>query len=187
MRTVLSGLTGTLRRLSTASRIALGFVLAVAVLGLLAPLISVHDPLLTGTPQQPPSAARWFGPARVGRAGFAWAGRAVVQYRRRWPVWKAPDEMVARNPELEPYSVANGGMEPGLMNPLGARALYLFQDGEDTLYRIHGNPEAHSIGKAVSSGCIRLLNHDIIDLHARVRDGSKVLVRTSTAPAAMMS
>lgn len=122
----------------------------------------------------------------VGRQGFSWSGDAVVQYRRKWPRWKAPDDMVARNPELIPYSVANGGMDPGPDNPLGARALYLFQNGEDTLYRIHGNPEANSIGKAVSSGCIRMLNQDIIDLHARVRDGSKVIVRPSVMPAGMV-
>ncbi|AKI01354.1 hypothetical protein IMCC20628_02657 [Hoeflea sp. IMCC20628] len=122
----------------------------------------------------------------VGRQGFSWAGDAVVQYRRKWPRWKAPDDMVARNPELTPYSVANGGMEPGPNNPLGARALYLFQNGKDTLYRIHGNPEANSIGKAVSSGCIRMLNQDIIDLHARVRDGSKVIVRPSVMPGGMV-
>ncbi|MDF1608494.1 L,D-transpeptidase [Hoeflea sp. YIM 152468] len=122
----------------------------------------------------------------VGRQGFSWSGDAVVQYKRKWPRWKAPDDMVARNPELTPYSVANGGMDPGPLNPLGARALYLFQNGEDTIYRIHGNPEAHSIGKAVSSGCIRLLNQDIIDLHDRVRDGSKVIVKSSVMPAAMV-
>lgn len=122
----------------------------------------------------------------VGRQGFSWNGDAVVQYRRKWPRWKAPDDMVARNPELEPYSVANGGMDPGPMNPLGARALYLFQNGVDTLYRIHGNPEAYSIGKAVSSGCIRLLNHDIIDLYERSRDGVKVVVRPSKLPAALV-
>lgn len=115
----------------------------------------------------------------VGQQGFSWGGAAVVQYKRKWPTWKAPDDMVARNPELEPYSVANGGMEPGLMNPLGARALYLFQNGEDTLYRIHGNPEANSIGQAVSSGCIRLLNQDIIDLYERVRNRAKVIVLQS--------
>ena len=122
----------------------------------------------------------------VGRQGFSWSGDAVVQYRRQWPRWKAPDEMVARQPELAPYSVAAGGMDPGLDNPLGARALYLFQNGEDTLYRIHGNPEANSIGRAVSSGCIRLLNHDIIDLHDRVRDGSKVVVRPSSMPVGLV-
>lgn len=121
----------------------------------------------------------------VGRDGFSWSGRARLQYRRKWPRWKAPDDMVARNPALKPYSVAAGGMDPGPMNPLGARALYLFQNGEDTLYRIHGNPEAHSIGKAVSSGCIRMLNHDVIDLHDRVRDGAAVVVRDSAMPAAL--
>lgn len=121
----------------------------------------------------------------VGRQGFSWSGDAVVQYKRKWPRWKAPDDMVARNPELQPYSVANGGMDPGPLNPLGARALYLFQNGEDTLYRIHGNPEANSIGKAVSSGCIRMLNHDIIDLFERARSGAKVIVKSSSMPAAL--
>mgnify|MGYP001430071773 CR=1 FL=1 len=121
----------------------------------------------------------------VGRQGFSWSGTAVVQYKRKWPRWKAPDDMVKRNPELAPYSVAAGGMDPGPRNPLGARALYLFQNGEDTLYRIHGNPEAHSIGKAVSSGCIRLLNQDIIDLYDRVAPKAKVVVRSATMPAAL--
>ena len=121
----------------------------------------------------------------VGRQGFSWSGNAVVQYTRKWPRWKAPDDMVARNPKLAPYSVANGGMDPGPLNPLGARALYLFQNGEDTLYRIHGNPEANSIGKAVSSGCIRLLNQDIIDLHGRVKSGAKVVVIQAGMPASI--
>jgi lipoprotein-anchoring transpeptidase ErfK/SrfK len=67
-------------------------------------------------------------------------------------------------------------MEPGLKNPLGARALYLFQNGEDTLYRLHGTPEYWTIGKAVSSGCVRFMNHDIIDLYDRVPDGTPVVV-----------
>lgn len=112
----------------------------------------------------------------VGREGFAWSGRAVVAYKRRWPRWTPPDEMVARQPKLEPYSIKNGGMGPGLKNPLGARALYIHQDGRDTLYRIHGSPEARSIGKAVSSGCIRMLNQDVVYLHDQVRDGSPIVV-----------
>ena len=84
--------------------------------------------------------------------------------------------MIKREPELEEYSAANGGMPPGLTNPLGARALYIFQDGRDTLYRVHGSPEASSIGKAVSSGCVRLLNQDIVDLYNRVPKGSPILV-----------
>ncbi|WP_407809918.1 L,D-transpeptidase, partial [Staphylococcus aureus] len=78
--------------------------------------------------------------------------------------WTPPDEMIARQPELEPYSSRNGGMEPGLKNPLGARALYIFKDGKDTIYRLHGSPEWWTIGKSVSSGCVRLLNQDIVDL-----------------------
>jgi lipoprotein-anchoring transpeptidase ErfK/SrfK len=81
--------------------------------------------------------------------------------------------MIARQPELEIYRT---GMPPGLDNPLGARALYIFQDGRDTLYRLHGNPEERSIGQAVSSGCVRLLNQDVIDLYGRVPAGSPILV-----------
>ncbi|KAA3500491.1 L,D-transpeptidase [Rhizobium rhizogenes] len=112
----------------------------------------------------------------VGRDGFSWAGRATVAYKRAWPKWTPPDDMVARQPSLQPYSIANGGMPPGLKNPLGARALYIHQGGRDTLYRLHGTPEAFSIGKAVSSGCIRLLNQDVIDLFNNVRDGSTIVV-----------
>ena len=77
---------------------------------------------------------------------------------------------------MEKWSVENGGQPPGLTNPLGARALYIFQNGEDTLYRLHGTPEAFSIGKAVSSGCVRLLNQDVIDLYERVPSGSPIVV-----------
>ncbi|WP_420959876.1 L,D-transpeptidase [Brucella sp. IR073] len=112
----------------------------------------------------------------IGRQGFAWSGRAVIQYKRKWPRWTPPDDMIARQPELVQYSAANGGMAPGLKNPLGARALYLFQNGEDTLYRLHGNPEWWSIGKAMSSGCVRLINQDIIDLYDRVPAKTPVLV-----------
>ena len=114
----------------------------------------------------------------LGRAGFEWAGRGVIQYKRQWPRWTPPDEMVARQPELEPYSIRNGGMEPGLKNPLGARALYIFQNGEDTLYRLHGTREWNSIGKSVSSGCVRLVNQDVIDLYTRVPSKARIVVRT---------
>lgn len=112
----------------------------------------------------------------VGREGFSWAGWAKVAYKRKWPRWTPPDEMVARQPELEPYSIANGGMDPGPDDPLGARALYIFQDGKDTLYRLHGTTEDWSIGRRVSSGCIRLLNQDVIDLYERVPDGTAIKV-----------
>jgi lipoprotein-anchoring transpeptidase ErfK/SrfK len=112
----------------------------------------------------------------LGRAGFEWAGRAVIQWKQTWPKWTPPDEMIARQPELAKYSAANGGMPPGLDNPLGARALYIFQDNVDTLYRLHGSPEWWSIGKSVSSGCVRLLNQDIIDLYERVPNKTPILV-----------
>jgi lipoprotein-anchoring transpeptidase ErfK/SrfK len=118
----------------------------------------------------------------LGRAGFEWAGRGVIQYKRQWPRWTPPTEMIGRQPELEPYSAANGGMAPGLSNPLGARALYIFKDGVDTIYRLHGSPEWWTIGKSVSSGCVRLMNQDIIDLYNRVPDRAPIVVM-SGAPA----
>ena len=112
----------------------------------------------------------------IGRQGFSWSGRAIVQWKQKWPKWTPPGEMIARQPELERWSAENGGMPPGLDNPLGARALYIFQNGEDTLYRLHGSPEYQSIGKAVSSGCVRLLNQDICDLYDRVPTRTPILV-----------
>jgi len=109
----------------------------------------------------------------VGRAGFEWSGRAIVQYKREWPRWTPPPEMIARQPELVKYK---DGMPAGVQNPLGARALYIFQNGVDTGYRIHGSPEWWSIGKSMSSGCIRLINQDIIDLYNRVPNGTPVVV-----------
>jgi lipoprotein-anchoring transpeptidase ErfK/SrfK len=118
----------------------------------------------------------------LGRAGFAWAGRGKIQYKRQWPKWTPPDEMVARQPELAKYSADNGGMPPGLANPLGARALYIFQGKEDTLYRIHGSPEWWTIGKSVSSGCVRMINQDVVDLYSRVPDGTAVVVTDLSRP-----
>lgn len=114
----------------------------------------------------------------LGRQGFEWSGKGVIQWKQRWPKWTPPAEMIARQPELEQYSAANGGQAPGLTNPLGARALYIFQGREDTLYRLHGTPEYWTIGKAVSSGCVRLMNQDIIDLYDRVATPSPILVRS---------
>ncbi len=112
----------------------------------------------------------------LGRAGFEWSGDAKIQWKRKWPTWTPPAEMILRKPELEKYSAANGGMPPGLDNPLGARAHYIFQDGVDTLYRVHGTPEWWSIGKSVSSGCVRMINQDVIDLYDRVKPGAKIVV-----------
>lgn len=113
----------------------------------------------------------------LGRQGFEWSGNGYIAYKRAWPKWTPPAEMIQRQPELAKYSAENGGMEPGLNNPLGARALYIFQNGKDTLYRLHGTPEINSIGKAVSSGCVRLINHDIIDLYERVQNNTPIVVR----------
>ncbi|SDP68545.1 Lipoprotein-anchoring transpeptidase ErfK/SrfK [Phyllobacterium sp. YR620] len=112
----------------------------------------------------------------IGRDGFAWEGEGKIHWRQPWPRWKPPSEMIARKPELEKYSVANGGMDPGVANPLGARALYIFQNGHDTLYRLHGTPEWWSIGKATSSGCVRLVNQDVIDLYDRVPYHARIIV-----------
>ncbi|MBL8583018.1 MAG: L,D-transpeptidase [Rhizobiaceae bacterium] len=114
----------------------------------------------------------------LGRQGFTWSGEGVIQWKQRWPKWTPPAEMIARQPELEKWSAENGGQPPGLDNPLGARALYIFQNGEDTLYRLHGTPEYWTIGKAVSSGCVRLMNQDIIDLYDRVATPTTVVVRS---------
>ncbi|PRD43475.1 L,D-transpeptidase [Phyllobacterium phragmitis] len=110
----------------------------------------------------------------VGKQGFEWSGTARIAMKREWPTWTPPAAMIRRRPELAQY---RGGMKPGLQNPLGARALYLFRGGHDTGYRLHGTPEWWSIGKAMSSGCIRLLNQDIMDLYNRVDIGAKVIVK----------
>ncbi len=112
----------------------------------------------------------------LGRAGFEWSGRARIARKTEWPKWTPPEEMIEREPELEKWSWRNGGMPPGLENPLGARALYIFQGNRDTLYRLHGTAEYWTIGTAVSSGCVRLMNQDIIDLFGRVPVGSPIVV-----------
>lgn len=103
----------------------------------------------------------------VGREGFEWAGLQTVTRKQEWPDWRPPPEMIQRQPYL-PRFMAGG---PG--NPMGARALYLGQ----TIYRIHGTNQPHTIGHAVSSGCFRLVNDDVIDLFDRVPVGTKVVVR----------
>jgi lipoprotein-anchoring transpeptidase ErfK/SrfK len=109
----------------------------------------------------------------VGREGFEWQGTARIAIKREWPTWTPPAAMIKRQPELAKWA---GGMPPGLSNPLGARALYLFNKKGDSGYRLHGTPEWNSIGHAMSSGCIRLMNQDIIDLYDRVDVGAKVIV-----------
>ncbi|KGF71034.1 hypothetical protein LL06_01205 [Hoeflea sp. BAL378] len=112
----------------------------------------------------------------LGRQGFEWSGEGVIQWKQAWPKWTPPEEMIARQPDLAKWSASNGGMPPGLNNPLGARALYIFQNGVDTLYRIHGSPEYWTIGKSVSSGCVRMINQDVVDLYGRVTSGARLIV-----------
>ena len=111
----------------------------------------------------------------VGREGFEWSGRAKVARKAQWPRWTPTADMIRRNAKL--YGPWAGGMDGGLQNPLGARALYLYQGGRDSSYRIHGTNEPRSIGHAMSSGCIRMFNHDIIDLYDRAGVGTRVLIR----------
>jgi lipoprotein-anchoring transpeptidase ErfK/SrfK len=102
----------------------------------------------------------------VGRRGFTWSGTKRVSRKREWPDWTPPAQMLKRRPDLPRHMV--GGMD----NPLGARALYLGSSN----YRIHGSNEPNTIGAAVSSGCIRMTNHDVVDLYGRVKIGTKVVV-----------
>jgi lipoprotein-anchoring transpeptidase ErfK/SrfK len=123
----------------------------------------------------------------VGRQGFSWSGIATVHDKQEWPDWYPPKEMIERKPELmRQVSVLQSGygVPGGPTNPLGARALYLWQGNKDTLYRIHGTNEPWTIGTNVSSGCIRMLNQDVIDLYRRTPVGAKVLVLASDDRAA---
>ena len=102
----------------------------------------------------------------VGRPGFSWAGATHIAYKREWPDWTPPAQMLKRRPDLPRH------MDGGIDNPLGARAMYL----AGTLYRIHGSNEPDTIGQAVSSGCIRMTNDDVIDLYQRASVGTRVVV-----------
>ena len=115
----------------------------------------------------------------VGRQGFSWNGDAVIKRKAKWPDWYPPKEMQKRDPLAAEWA---DGMPGGPTNPLGARALYLYQGNRDTLYRLHGTGNPGSIGSAVSSGCIRLLHADIIDLYERVPVGTRVVVLAARNP-----
>jgi lipoprotein-anchoring transpeptidase ErfK/SrfK len=110
----------------------------------------------------------------VGRAGLTFKGRAVVGRKAEWPRWQPTDRMIRARPWR--YRRYAKGMPGGPDNPLGARALYLYQDGKDTYYRIHGTNRPSSIGRAVSMGCIRMHNEHVIDLYKRVPVGARVVV-----------
>lgn len=107
----------------------------------------------------------------VGRDGFTWTGTTVVGRKAEWPAWRPPADMRKREPDLPSY------VPPGPYNPLGARAIYLFQGGRDTLYRIHGTNDSDSLGGFQTSGCFRLSNADVMELFGKVRIGTKVIVR----------
>ena len=112
----------------------------------------------------------------TGRDAYGWTGTATIRRMAEWPTWMPPKDMVERWPHLKPV-VAMGGLPGGPDNPLGARALYLYDDkGHDTLYRIHGTNEPTEIGHDASSGCIRMRNIDVIDLFNRAKVGTKVVV-----------
>lgn len=112
---------------------------------------------------------------------FNFQGAATVARKAEWPRWTPTPAMIRREPAR--YARFAGGLPGGPDNPLGPRALYLYRAGQDTLYRLHGTIEPWTIGTMVSSGCVRLLNQDIIDLHRRVPTGSKVVVLPSNAKA----
>jgi lipoprotein-anchoring transpeptidase ErfK/SrfK len=115
----------------------------------------------------------------VGKEGFEWSGAATVNSKQEWPDWYPIAEMLERRPEIEPTLVelpSGKGLPGGPRNPIGARGLYLWQGNVDTLFRIHGTTEPHTIGTSVSSGCIRMINQDAIHLYDRVPVGTQVKV-----------
>jgi lipoprotein-anchoring transpeptidase ErfK/SrfK len=120
--------------------------------------------------------------ANVGRQGFLWSGDAYIGRKAEWPTWTPPKEMIQRQPEAGKYAA---GMPGGLDNPLGARVLYLYQNGRYTLFTIYSSSAPESIGTNVTSGCIGLLTHDMIDLYSRTPVKTKVIVLSApaTAPA----
>ena len=113
----------------------------------------------------------------VGKAGLEFTGTAKIGAKKEWPTWRPTNEMIERDPHLYKKFIDNDYVQPGGPgNPLGARALYLFQNGRDTYFRIHGTTAPRSIGRSVSNGCIRMLNEHVIDLYQRVPIGTTVTV-----------
>ena len=123
-----------------------------------------------------PGQARRYG-VGVGKAGLEFTGTATIQVTKEWPTWRPTNEMIERDPHKYTEFVDNDYVQPGGPgNPLGARALYLFQNGKDTYFRIHGTTQPSTIGLSVSNGCIRMINDHVIDLYDRVPRGTKVTV-----------
>ena len=121
---------------------------------------------------EPEGKATRYGIA-VGREGFGWNGTGTIARSAKWPTWTPPPEMIARDPHVAKWK---DGQPGGVTNPLGARALYIYFNGRDSGFRIHGTNTPKSIGWAASSGCFRMLNQDVIDLYDRVHMGAKVVV-----------
>ena len=115
-------------------------------------------------------------PIAVGREGLSFRGAGVVGRKEQWPSWQPTANMIRTRPDL--YAAYAGGLPGGLINPLGARAMYLYRGGRDSMFRIHGTVDNASIGHATSAGCIRLFNQDAIDLYGRVDLGTRVKVRS---------
>ncbi|WP_404933647.1 L,D-transpeptidase [Nitratireductor sp. L15S-10] len=118
-------------------------------------------------------AARRYG-IGVGKAGLAFSGSAIIERKAKWPAWRPTANMIRRDPAK--YARYADGVPGGPGNPLGSRALYLYRDGRDTYYRIHGTTEPWTIGQAVSNGCIRMVNEHVEELYERVPLGSRVVV-----------
>ncbi len=112
----------------------------------------------------------------TGAEAYGWTGRATVGHMVEWPQWMPTASIMQRWPEFKVY-LSHGPLAGAYDNPLGARALYLYQGNHDTLYRIHGTNEPDEIGQAVSSGCIRMRDLDVIDLYSRVHVGTNVVVK----------
>lgn len=115
-------------------------------------------------------------PIAVGRQGLSMRSSSTIRMKREWPGWTPTANMLRTQPEV--YGPFARGVEGGLASPLGARALYLYQGGRDTHFRIHGTNDLPSIGNSGSAGCIRMFNHDIIDLYDHVPNGTRVVVRS---------
>ncbi len=131
---------------------------------------------------QPGGQAMRYGVA-VGRAGLTFEGRATIARKASWPSWRPTDNMLRTEPAL--YGQFAGGLPGGMQNPLGSRALYLYQGSVDTYYRIHGTLDPSSIGKATSAGCIRMFNQDVMDLFEEIPTGTEVIVRSQAESVAM--
>ncbi|MCW6508913.1 L,D-transpeptidase [Lichenifustis flavocetrariae] len=136
-------------------------------------VVDTHDSLLYFV--LPNKKAIRYG-VSTGKEAYGWTGKATIKRMAEWPSWMPPADMLKRWPHLKPV-VDMGGLKGGPENPLGARALYLYDEtGKDTLYRIHGTNEPETIGHGASSGCIRMRNIDVIDLYNRVKVGATVIV-----------